>query len=225
MAGQFGGRKEKWTVSFKEVNLHPHFVMPFNVWMSKISEAVVAAAPGTDNDIELLHHIKVPLFFRKFNMSKDHQKDLLKHCRDVGFDWSPDCIKRLPKEYCETLESSSNLFNMFRYVNSLGTCIDKGLLSIDDVTPDHALLVKPGPQKLQSARKIAREAMSAQSFTSYKALGNQNDSKMERFKAACRHRSRFEGSTPSSYLDLCITPDQKKLVCEASPRDLSMGNE
>ena len=82
MAGQNGGRGEAWTSGFRRVNLHPKFKAPIEVWLSKISDALVAAG-GTEQTNENpygaqhLRLIKVPKFYA--DLSQDRKKTLKEH--------------------------------------------------------------------------------------------------------------------------------------------------
>ena len=254
MAGQQGGRGSAWTSGFKRVNLHPQHRLPIEVWLSKISDALVAAG-GTElsNDSpygeQHLRLIRVPAFYADLDDVK--KMEMKTKVTDPSFDWSKEKIDSLPEWCVCLLRKSSNLLDLYKFTQHMQTCVQNGVALSTDLTPSEALsrlrlssshVPKPtGTQKDQNRDNMANVGLgSYQMFGGLKfnscCLGKPADEKIcqacfdQRTKKgglldkACQYRSRFAGNTPSSHLLLCHSSDQERTVFNLNARDLSIGS-
>lgn len=239
MAGQNGGRGSAWTSGFKRVNLHPDHMLPIDVWLSKISDALVAAG-GTEmsNDspygLQYLRLIKVPEFYAA--LPPERQLEMKMLTSNASFDWSTEKTGTLP-QWCRDLlyKNKSNIYKYFKFSNSMATAVQNGSAISTDLIPAQAI------QRLRESHPISnlpvkktqkqdnKDNMAKLGLESYDLLGGlTEDSSFEEktatFKKMCKHRSRFEGNLPSAYLMLRVEPDQERRIFQANARDLSIGS-
>lgn len=250
MAGQDGGRGKAWTSGFIRVNLHPKQRLPIEVWLSKISSALLAAG-GTElsNEnpygVQHLRLIKVPEFYAQLPPFK--QKELKDLLGTDSFDWSMDSIKALP-EWCQSLfYKSDNLYEYFKFAKHMETCVQNNIALQSDLTPSDALRrlhqASPGPPKAsaapQSQKEQNRASMVRVGLASYDIFSGQTftscckdkdvvcdvcfQQREAAFSEVCLQRSRNAGNTPSKSLLLCASPDQERAIFAANARDVSIG--
>ena len=229
MTGQDGGRKEAWTAGFKRVNLHPKHMMPIEVWLSKISDALTAAG-GTELSDQgygsnFLRLIRVPTFFA--NLTQEKQLQLKTLTDDMTFDWSKEQLASLP-DWCQHIfkNNEKTLVSYWNFSKLMSMSVRQGVAESTDILPTQALerarfAQLSAPKKKQE--QTNKERVANAGLGSYKLFGESRCPK-ERFKHACLHRSRFAGNKLSTHLDLHITPCQERIIMEANSLDFSIGS-
>jgi hypothetical protein len=234
MAGQVGGRGALWEKAFIRVNLHPHHKIPIDVWLSRIQDKIVAAG-GTEKGadpygIQFLKIIKVPDFLEKLTQAE--QSELRELVCAADFDWSYDKQQELPSKYRKLLNSKKGIWLYFKFKNSMVTALEKGLVLPGELTPGTALdrareAERNGaPATHQMTQKEQNKInMRDVGHSSYSRLGRPGLSQMEKFKAICLHRSRFERKDkyPSRGTDLMCTADQERRIFNITPQDATIG--
>jgi hypothetical protein len=240
MTGQDGGRGALWTTGFIRVNLHPHHQMPIDVWLSKISDSLVAAG-GTElgiqdaHNVEYLRLIKVPLFFSELEVSE--QEGLRALTSAPSFDWNITALKELPPKYSQPLLKGKALSEYFTFTNHMLNAVERNLAEVTDLTPATAIkrLCAAAPQldKEQDQRSRNKNKLSEVGNFTYNIHGRHGHTddktgeptvaQLEKFASMCLHCNRFGSGIPSAFLDLEISPDQERNVLQLSARDMSIG--
>jgi uncharacterized membrane protein YgcG len=234
MAGQAGGRGKAWTAGFIRVNLHPDHKIPMEVWLSNISERLVAAG-GTERLLSdaysaeaYLRLVKVPEFFRELVPAEQEELRQLTH-KSV-FDFGPDALRTLPLKYATQFKEKRNMYHFFQYRNSMDEAVRRGIALVEDIFPASALKRNRAqqaalPQVVLPQREQNKESMRDVGNYSYRITGKPGLPPQKQFEAACQFRARFAGkeAVPSSYLDLAFTPDQERVIFKISARDFSIG--
>ena len=232
MTGQNGGRGAAWTAGFKRVNLHPDHRLPIDVWLSKISQYLVAAG-GCDAatkevyGLDYVRQIKVPEFFE--TMPVEDKRELLQLTGDEAkFAWDFEAIDTLPTKYKTHLRNGKLLYQFFTFVNHRANCMERELMTPDELTFLPAIsrlrskIIEQTPKLPQT--EINKKAMVANGLHSYAMLGAPGLSTKEKWEAVLRYRARFAGNTPSSYLALEVTTLQSQTLLKMSAKELSIGS-
>ena len=227
MTGQDGGRGKLWTSGFIRVNLHPKHMLPIEVWLSKIADALTAAGGTEGMDAgygrNYLRLIRVPKFFAE--LTPERRSEMKALTDNISFDWTGPKLASLP-DWIQLQFKKDNkaLHSFFKFSNHMAMSVRRGLADPSDTLPSQALARRPAPkaqpepQRLINKRRVANAGLDSYKFSD-SALAPK-----ERFKQMCLHRSRFAGNNLSDHLDICTSPDQERIILKANARDLSIGS-
>lgn len=126
-----------WVRGFKAVNLHPKYMVPIEVWLSKISEHLVAAEAlkadeKRETKLQALQRL-TPRFWKLLSIRR--KKRLLRLLSRSWFEFDGKCLRKLHRKYPEVKVKSSNLWELARFAWALNDAKDAGLLPRRAVDP------------------------------------------------------------------------------------------
>ena len=232
---------ETWKAGYTNVNLNPDTELPIEVWLSKISEHLVAAGEPdrliqhgyTPSDEEVmmehgkrhLRAIKVPVLYQILDdAGKKMSMDLLS---SPSFDWSSTAVLSAPITLKLTV--GKNLAHMFKFIKAMQEAVELGVAETGDLVPDWSLerLNNKSLVTIRASRDHVKPSENEIGISRHSDLASfslralPNESAKKHFSRLCLARAR--GGALRVPTGLEVTPLQIR-VLQPSERDLTVGN-
>lgn len=201
-----------WENSFIAVNMHPHHRVPFPEWINKIAPFVDAAKKFEREIID--EFVLLPSDWRIQSLS--NREKWIKIIDDDGASWDVNLIAKL-RDTGMSLPLLTNMYKIYRATKAIH--LKKALMQLHGMpgtpTPASTPAVDTPPVIVANKNKMMYHQFNP------KVPGMTN---LQRFHHAVTVRNRLlgpEGTKPSPYLDVAITPDNK-LMLNLQPDDINM---
>jgi hypothetical protein len=144
---------------FKNVNLHPHHMLPIEVWLSKRSEDLLAAgvvrrlieggyAPSDDEVLREFNkrHLRAIVVPFLYDVLHDEEKQTVMDTLSAPtFDWSTSAVLALPPLFINKLklDKRKNLALFFTYISAMKEAVSLGVATVDDLIPNFTRIQNP----------------------------------------------------------------------------------
>ena len=183
---------ETWKAAFSIVNLNPDTEMPIEVWLSKLSEQLVASGESerlmnsgynpTDEEVMLEHGkihlraIKVPPLYDALEPAT--QKEVLAYYSAPEFDWGQEVVLNSPFAADLRLATGNNLKLVFKFVMAMQEAVRLGVADEGAPVPDWSL------PRLRNSQLEKARAQRAQATPSHGDIGGSGDTQLASYSVS-----------------------------------------
>lgn len=215
-----------WKQGYSNVNLNPDTELPIEVWLSKISEHLVAGGEDdrlishgyspTDDELMIEHgkkhlrSIKIPACYEM--LTDEDKKKVMTALSLPGKEvWAPESIMHLPPAL--NITAGKNLSYMFKYVQAMKEAVALGVAEPSDLVPDWSksklqndTLVQIRAQKKHHEPSTSDIGVcSSSDLSSFALRALPGESAENHFKRLCLARSRGGKLEEPSYIEMTNT--------------------